>query len=299
MGRALLEQALVVAPGDLAPPLVGVVPGRGGQHGLLVAEVHQAIAVGGRSDSATSVAAPRREPGFVRLNDLCGAGDPGDSGTLAERYAFREVSYLIGAGATGLALSQRDAARVQQLCAYGQRLFDLDAEDLANPDAAPGPNTDTTFAHLVGDELVPAHLLARGRRCHVRQQSRPPDRRPGLPAARLPAAAGGDRSGWQRQETLPVLAAVHIASEYAPLLAWEPAAGPRRRPGPACGPTPPSPAPAAGGAHDDPRCPHTNGRAAAGRALRVAGRARLGLAGLLDRQHSLVSHALAARPPCP
>ena len=58
--------------------------------------------------------------------------------TLAQRYAFREVSYLVGTGATGLALSQRDIARVQQMCAYGQRLFDLDAEDLAKADAATG-----------------------------------------------------------------------------------------------------------------------------------------------------------------
>ena len=36
---------------------------------------------------------------------------------LARHYAFREVSYLIGAGATGVALSQPELAGIQQLCA--------------------------------------------------------------------------------------------------------------------------------------------------------------------------------------
>jgi len=213
--------------------------------------------------------------------------------TLAQRYAFREVSYLIGAGATGMALSQRDAARVQQLCAYGQRLVDLDAEDFANPDAAPGASTDTTFAHLVGDELVPAHLLARGRRCHVRQQPKAtgPDALASLrPAFRLLLEV--IRIRWERRETLPVLAAVHIASEYAAALAWEPALGhagdpARLRSDPAFT------GPGSRWGHDDPRCPHTKPeKSATSRALRVAGEPVSGWRAYLDRQHSLVSRAL-------
>lgn len=89
---------------------------------------------------------------------------------LAHRYAFREISYLAGGGVTGLALTQREVARVQQLCAYGQRLFDLDAEDFGNPDAADGATTDTRIADLVDDEVVPRHLVERGRECRMRQE---------------------------------------------------------------------------------------------------------------------------------
>src|SRR5262245_33910327 len=131
--------------------------------------------------------------------------------TLAQRYAFREVSYLIGTGATGLALSQREIARVQQMCAYGQRLFDLDAEDLANADAASGASTDTTFVDLVGDELVPPQLLARGRRCHVRQQ--PTATEPDALASLRPAFGlllEVIRIRWDRKEMLGLLAAVHV-----------------------------------------------------------------------------------------
>jgi hypothetical protein len=54
---------------------------------------------------------------------------------LTRRYAFREVAALVGAGACGKELTTRGGARVQQLCEYGQRMLDLDADDLANPDA--------------------------------------------------------------------------------------------------------------------------------------------------------------------
>ena len=177
---------------------------------------------------------------------------------LVERYAFREVAYLIGGGATGVAISQRDAARVQQLCAYGQRLFELDAEDLANPDAAVGANTDTTFADLVGDELVPEHLVRRGELCHIRRQSQEhyDDALHSLrPVYRLLLELIAVR--WQRHETLALLAAVHIAAEYAPLLAWESVLGHAGDPvrlarDPAfVGPD------SRWGHRDEPRCPHT------------------------------------------
>jgi hypothetical protein len=213
--------------------------------------------------------------------------------TLAQRYAFRELSYLIGTGATGLALSQRDIARVQQMCAYGQRLFDLDAEDLANADAATGASTDTTFIDLVGDELVPPHLLARGRRCHVRQQAAAtePDALASLrPAFRLLLEV--IRIRWHRKETLGLLAAVHIAAEYGAAVAWEPvlghAADPARlRPDPAFA------GPDSRWGHDDPLCPQTRPeKSAAARALRVATEPPSGWRAYLDRQHSSVSHAL-------
>src|SRR5207245_1986008 len=48
---------------------------------------------------------------------------------LTRRYAFGEVAALVAAGAAGEALTTRDGARIDQLCAFGQRLLDLDAED--------------------------------------------------------------------------------------------------------------------------------------------------------------------------
>ena len=93
---------------------------------------------------------------------------------LARRYAFRELAYLLGGGATGMALSQRDLARIQQLCAYGKRLIELDTEDLDEANAAIGATTDTTFAKLVGTELVPGA-----------------DRRAGRAQPRAAGAAGG------------------------------------------------------------------------------------------------------------
>src|SRR5262245_15886439 len=88
---------------------------------------------------------------------------------MANRYSFRELAHTVGTGAASTFLTQREAARVQQLCAYGQRLIDLDAEDLENADAAVGASTDTSVADVVVDELVPRHLVDRGRRCRMRQ----------------------------------------------------------------------------------------------------------------------------------
>jgi hypothetical protein len=213
---------------------------------------------------------------------------------LADRYAFREVASLIGGGVTGLALSQRDAARVQQLCAYGQRLFDLDAEDLGNPDAAVGANTDTTFADLVGDELVPEHLVKRGELCHIRRQ-------PGehyddalhslRPVYRLLLELIQVR--WRRHETLALLAATHIASEYAPLLAWESVLGHAGDPVRLARDPAFAERPSRWGQPDEPRCPHTRPeRSAASRAMRVYREPPSGWQSYLDRQHSWVSKAL-------
>jgi len=225
--------------------------------------------------------------------------------TLARRYAFREIAFLIGAGATGFDLSQREIARVQQLCAYGQRLFDLDAEDFAQADAAAGANTETGIAELVADEMVPEYLLRRGALCRIRQVPTEvqPDALVSLqPAFRLLLEVIEQR--WRRRETLSLLAAVHIMAEYAPLLAWEPVLGHAGDPvqlrhDPAfVGPG------SRWGDIDDRVCPHTRPeKAAARRCLRVAIEPPSGWQSYLDKQHSLVSHAFGVcaalcRDPC-
>src|SRR5687767_1185598 len=94
---------------------------------------------------------------------------------LTGRYAFREVAHLVGAGAADSQLGRREAATVQQLCAYGQRLFELDAEDFADPNAVTMANTDTRAIARAPSARVPDHLIARGRLCRMRQspQERP------------------------------------------------------------------------------------------------------------------------------
>jgi hypothetical protein len=129
-------------------------------------------------------------------------------------------------GATGLAVSQRELARLQQLCAYGQRLMELDGEDLANPDAAHGASTDTTFAILVGTEMVPLSLVARGALCYIRQQPEESstDALYSLhPTFQLLLEVLQIR--WDRHDTLWLISAAHIAGEYAPMLAWQPYLG--------------------------------------------------------------------------
>jgi hypothetical protein len=109
---------------------------------------------------------------------------------------------------------------------------------------------------------------------------------------------------YRRSESSALVATIHIASEYASLLAWQTVlghagdpvqlqrdrgfAGPRSR----------------WGHLDDPRCPHPKPYgAAARRALRVADEPASGWQSYLDRQHSAVSHALGfcatdCRTPC-
>jgi hypothetical protein len=215
---------------------------------------------------------------------------------LTHRYAFREVAYLLGVGATGLALRQRDVARLQQLCAYGQRLMDLDGEDLASRNSAPGAGTDGTIATLVGDELVPAHLVGRGRLSSIRQRPRehPTDALVSLrPAYRLLLEVIAAR--WQRRETAALVALAHIASEYAPMLAWEGVLGHAGDPVRIAA-DPAFVGPASRWGHlEDRRCPHTKrDKAAAARALRVGREPPEGWQSYLDRQHSAVAHALGA-----
>jgi hypothetical protein len=113
---------------------------------------------------------------------------------------------------------------------------------------------------------------------------------------------------WRRHDLAALVAAVHIAGEYLPLLAWEPVLGHAADPA-LLGGTPVSirgsrfgVAPVAG----QPRaCEHTRPeRSAAERALRVATESAQGWRSYLDRQHSNFSAALGVcaaecRTPCP
>jgi hypothetical protein len=208
---------------------------------------------------------------------------------LARRYAFGEVAALVADGAGGDRLTTRQVAQVQQLCAFGQRLIDLDAEDFGRVDATVGANTDTSVADLVAGDAVPSPLARRARASRMPQS---PDERPAgaldslVPAYRLLLEVIAAR--WARRETAALVAAVHITSEYLPLLVWEPVLGhagdPRRLlrlvdvPGSRFG-------------QHDRECAHSKAdQAGASRLLRLAHGADL--SDYLDRQHSNVAHAL-------
>ncbi|HEX6969343.1 MAG TPA: hypothetical protein VF174_11125 [Micromonosporaceae bacterium] len=211
---------------------------------------------------------------------------------LAEQYAFREVAVLIAQGACGDRLTTRTAAQVQQLCAFGQRLLELDAEDFGRPDAAVGAATDTSFADRVVGDVVPAELLVRALACRMPQS--PGERHRGAlgslrPAYRLLLEVID--AHWRRREMSALVAAMHIASEYGPLLAWEKVLGhagdPARLAAVVTGQD------SAWGDPDDPSCPHTRAeKAAARRSLRVADGDSTDWRNYLDRQHSHVAHAL-------
>jgi hypothetical protein len=224
---------------------------------------------------------------------------------LTHRYAFREISYLVGGGVTGMALTQREVARVQQLCAYGQRLFDLDAEDFDKPDAAFGATTDTTIAELVRDERVPGHLVERGRRYWVRQTG------DGQPRGALESLYPTYElflelvaARWLRREMVALVVTAHLAAEYAPMLAWQRILGHGGDPleleqNPAfAGPQ------SHWGRYDDSDCPHTQPqRSAAARTLRVMREPPSGWRNYVHRQHSIVAYALGVcaaecRTPC-
>lgn len=212
---------------------------------------------------------------------------------LAKRYAFADVAALVGAGAGGEALTTKGAAQVQQLCAFGQRLLDLDAEDFGSPDAAVDANTDTAVADRVTGDAVPPELRRRALACRMPQS--PHERHRGALGSLRPAYSlllEVIEAHWRRRETTALVAAIHIASEYGPMLAWEPVLGhagdPARLPSAVGGPD------SAWGDFDDPTCPHSRAeKSAAKRALRVAREGPEGWRSYLDRQHSNASHALA------
>jgi hypothetical protein len=224
---------------------------------------------------------------------------------LTGRYAFREVAALIGLGAADDLLTTEVAANVQQLCSYGQRLLDLDAEDFAAADAALGATVDTTVADRVADDRVPEHLLERGRACRMPQWPREAHR--GAMHSLRPVFAlvlEGMAVRWLRRETGALLAGAHIAAEYAPLLAWEAVLGHAADPALLAMDATFTGPESRFGVYADPRCPHTKAqKAATNRALRTYRENALGWRNYLNRQHSTVAHALATcaglcRAPC-
>jgi hypothetical protein len=212
---------------------------------------------------------------------------------LAKRYAFAEVAALLEAGAGRKALAERDVAMLQQLCAFGQRLLALDAEDFGLADAVAGSNIEHDIADRVRGDAVPRKLMERSLECRMPQSASEKHR----------GALASLRSVYRlllevvqvrfaRRETGALVATVHIASEYAPLLVWERVLGhsgdPIRLPHNVGGEG------SAWGDAEDRGCPHTKTeKSAAKRALTVARENADGWRSYLDRQHSSVSRALA------
>lgn len=199
--------------------------------------------------------------------------------SLARRYAFGDV----GALASGVV---EDAANIEAACEFGQRLLSLDAEDFAAEARA-----------------VPSDLRRRARACTMPQTPREQPRgalESLRPAYGLLLEVIAVR--WHRRELSPMVAAVHIASEYLPLLAFEPVLGsagdPVRWPE---GLTAPG---SRFGVIGDRDCDHTRAeQSAVNRTLRVAGEPAEGWRAYFDRQHSQVAGALATcvadcRNPC-
>lgn len=212
---------------------------------------------------------------------------------LAYRYAFAEVAALISDGAGSSWLTIRQGAQIHQLCAFGQRLLDLDAEDFGEADPAHESNTEAGLAGFSGAEAVPPALLARALACRVPQSAQEPDRG-ALGSLRAPFALLLEvmQARWQRRETASVVAVAHLTSEYLPLLVWQQILG-------HAGDPLLLPAQLDGDgsvwAHPEDRdCPHSGAeKAAAVRVTVVAQENSRGWADYLDRQHSLVSHGLA------
>ena len=116
-------------------------------------------------------------------------------------------------------------AEVRLLCSFGQRLIDLDAEDFGVPERTGDPRWSTRYR-------VPEHLLARARASRMPQSAKERSRgalRTLRPAYGLLLEVIEAR--WLRREMAALVAAVHIAAEYLPLLAWEPVLGHAGDPG--------------------------------------------------------------------
>jgi hypothetical protein len=207
---------------------------------------------------------------------------------LARRYAFGDVAALAAAGL----LPAPAMPDVAALCAFGKRVLELDAEDFGIPESA-------------GE--VPRDLLTRARASRMPQAPR--ERPRGALHTLRPAYAlllEIIEIRWRRREMAALVAAVHIAGEYLPMLAWQPILGhagdPVRLAAAVSGPGSRFGVPFTPGG---PRsCDHTRPQqSAAERALRVAGEPAPGWRGYLDRQHSHVAGALGVcaaqcRTPC-
>jgi hypothetical protein len=210
---------------------------------------------------------------------------------LARRYAFGDVAALASQGL----VPDHAAPGIEALCSFGQRVLDLDAEDFGMPET-------------VGDSsAIPRRLMNRSRASRMPQTPREQPRGALLtlrPAYALLLEVIEIR--WRRHDLAALVAAVHIAGEYLPLLAWESVLGHAADPA-LLGTSVGGPgsrfgiAPAPG----EPRvCHHTRSeRSAADRVLRVAAESPDGWRSYLDRQHSTVSAARGAcaaecRTPC-
>lgn len=217
--------------------------------------------------------------------------------TLTRRYAFGDLAALCEAGAAGL--PPHVVAEVRLLCSFGQRLIDLDAEDFGVPERTGDPDVD---AHR-----VPESLLGRARASRMPQSAK--ERSRGALHTLRPAYGlflEVIRVRWLRREMAAVVAVAHIASEYLPLLAWEPVLGhagdPLRLPAAMSGQG--SRFGVTGGATRPRDCSLTRPQqSAAERALRVAREPGPGWRNYLDRQHSTLASALctcavACRTPC-
>jgi hypothetical protein len=199
---------------------------------------------------------------------------------LARRHAFADL------GALAHHVLVTDADEIAEVCEFGQRLLSLDAEDFATEAQA-----------------VPAALRRRARAIHMPQTSREQPR--GALASLIPAYGlllEVIAVRWSRRELSPMTAALHIAGEYLPLLAFERVLGhagdPARWPE---GLTAPG---SRFGVIGDRACDHTRAeQSAANRTLRVAAEPGEGWRAYFDRQHSQVAGALATcvaacRHPC-
>jgi hypothetical protein len=212
---------------------------------------------------------------------------------LARRCSFAEVAALLAEGLDGSALSTPAIAELQQLCAFGQRLMEFDAEDFGEADATVSSNIEHEAAAQVNDATVPLALRMRALECRMPQAPRESPRGALAslrPTFRLLLEMIDVR--FRRGETLAVVAAVHIASEYAPLLVWERVFG--HAGDPALMPDAVGGDQSLWGHFNDRACPQTKAeKSAAKRSLRVYRENVVGWRAYLDRQHSVMSRALA------
>lgn len=208
---------------------------------------------------------------------------------LARQYAFGDLAALISRGTV---VPDHRSGAVAALCAFGQRVLDLDAEDFGMPEDA-------------GE--VPHDLLDRARASRMPQapRERPRGALASLrPAYRLLLEVIAIR--WHRRDMAALVAAVHIAAEYLPMLAWEPVLGhagdPARIGAAVRGEGSRFGVPVEPGSAR--MCDHTRPeRSACERTLRVSREPAPGWRAYLDRQHSQVASALGdcaarCRTPC-
>jgi hypothetical protein len=184
----------------------------------------------------------------------------------------------VGALAPAVLRDPERAALVTSVCEFGHRLLVLDAED---------------FATDPGSRGLPDELRRAAWACHLPQTSREQPR--GVLESMRPLYAlllEVIRIRWEQRELSAMIAAVHMASEYLPLLAFEPELG--HGGDPARWPAGLRAKGSRFGVIGDRECSHTNSeKSAADRTLRVAGEPPEGWRAYLDRQHSQVAGALA------